>query len=120
MITSKQLERPHLYPSILVNGESPHPPMYVPGDFLLCQYKLDLYDRKFCVAVSGFKPTDANLAPLFNPPLLTPILHVQGSNDMIVTNERSQTLVNVFQNSRVERHDGGKVFCFSQKTRMDP
>ncbi|KAG8957519.1 hypothetical protein FRC03_010066 [Tulasnella sp. 419] len=84
------LEKPHLYPSFLTDtNEIPHPPV------------------SFGIFVAGFKPLDVNLSALFQEPLTTPTLHVLGSNDLIVMRQRSQTLIDVCSNPRIEVHDGG-------------
>ncbi|KAF8161416.1 serine hydrolase FSH [Crassisporium funariophilum] len=88
-IISALLERPHLNPDFLVDGEAPHPPL------------------KFCVAVSGFRLMDPICDPLFSPSYATPTLHVLGKTDVVVVEERSQQLVAVSANARVEEHDGG-------------
>ncbi|CDR98718.1 related to FSH3-putative serine hydrolase [Sporisorium scitamineum] len=62
---------------------------------------------KFAVAVSGFRSRDQLHQKLFEKPIETPVLHVLGRADQIVDLERSQTLVDVCKNSRVELHDGG-------------
>ncbi|SOV05197.1 related to FSH3 - putative serine hydrolase [Ustilago sp. UG-2017a] len=62
---------------------------------------------KFAVAVSGFRSRDQLHQKLFETPIETPVLHVLGRADQIVELERSQTLVDVCKNSRVELHDGG-------------
>lgn len=86
---TKILEQPEDYPSILVDGKASHPPF------------------EFCVLVSGFKPVDDNLGPLFSTPITTPNLHVLGRNDTIVVPERGKTLVDVCKDPRVEEHEGG-------------
>lgn len=83
------LERPESYPSFLIDGKAPHPPL------------------NFCILVSGFKPMDGELGPLFTTPLTTPSLHVLGRNDAIVSLERGKTLVDACQNPRLEEHEGG-------------
>ncbi|CAE6346996.1 unnamed protein product [Rhizoctonia solani] len=83
------LEQPEEYPAILADGKAPHPPF------------------EFCVLVSGFKPVDSNLGPLFSTPITTPNLHVLGRNDTIVIPERGRTLVDVSKDPRVEEHEGG-------------
>ncbi|KAH8103256.1 serine hydrolase-domain-containing protein [Cristinia sonorae] len=83
------LERPHIRPEFLVNGETPHPPL------------------RFCVAVAGFRPRGPDGDAVFATPFLTPTLHVLGKNDIIVVEERSKTLLDVSENKRVEWHDGG-------------
>lgn len=62
---------------------------------------------RFAVAVSGFRSRDQLHQKLFEKPIETPMLHVLGRADQIVDLERSQTLVDVCKNSRVELHDGG-------------
>lgn len=74
---------------------------------LLCHYT-NLLVSQFCVLVSGFKPADAELGPLFNTPLATPSVHVLGRNDAIVSLERAYTLVYACVNPRVEEHEGGE------------
>ncbi|KAF7366459.1 FSH1 domain-containing protein [Mycena sanguinolenta] len=85
------LERPEAYPPFLVDGRAPHPPF------------------KFCVAVSGFKLKDGEpiVDVVFKTPFSTPTLHIIGKNDVVVTEERSRTLVNISTSARVEEHDGG-------------
>ncbi|KAG8737635.1 hypothetical protein FRC10_007977 [Ceratobasidium sp. 414] len=83
------LERPESYPAIMVDGKAPHPPL------------------EFCIFISGFKPMDKEIAPLFNVPLKTPSLHVLGRNDVIVSMERGKTLVDACENPRLEEHEGG-------------
>ncbi|CCO37155.1 hypothetical protein BN14_11307 [Rhizoctonia solani AG-1 IB] len=93
---TKILEEPEAYPSILVDGKTPHPPF------------------EFCVLVSGFKPVDRNLGPLFATPITTPNLHVLGRNDAIVIPERGRTLVDVSKDPRVEEHEGGTSHLFTR------
>ncbi|KDQ56391.1 hypothetical protein JAAARDRAFT_70691 [Jaapia argillacea MUCL 33604] len=88
-VVSAALEKPHLYPSFLSNGEPIHPPL------------------KFCVSVSGFFPPGSISQALLKPSYSTPTLHVLGRNDVIVVEERSRKLVEVSQERRVEEHDGG-------------
>ncbi|KAF9047559.1 serine hydrolase FSH [Panaeolus papilionaceus] len=88
-VISALLERPHLHPPFLMNGEAPHPPF------------------KFCVAVSGFRPLDPVCEPFFTPSYNTPTMHVIGKTDVVVVEERSQQLVAVSANARVEEHEGG-------------
>ncbi|KAG9077350.1 hypothetical protein FS749_010772 [Ceratobasidium sp. UAMH 11750] len=83
------LERPESYPTIMVDGKAPHPPL------------------EFCILVSGFKPVDKEIGPLFNMPLKTPSLHILGRNDVIVSLERGRTLVDACENPRLEEHEGG-------------
>ena len=60
------------------------------------------------MAVSGFKPVDLSVLPVMES-YNTPTLHVLGRNDVLVVAERSQTLIDVSTNKRVEYHDGGEV-----------
>ncbi|KAI0795123.1 serine hydrolase FSH [Abortiporus biennis] len=83
------LERPHVYPDFLINGQPPHPPF------------------KFCVSVAGFRPAGALADAVFLPSYSTPTVHVLGRNDVIVVEERSKTLLDVSSNKRIEYHDGG-------------
>jgi predicted esterase len=83
------LERPHLYPPFLVDGEPPHPPL------------------KFCVSVSGFKVAGPLSAAVFSEGYATPTLHVMGRNDILVVEERSRVLIDLSTGKRVEEHEGG-------------
>ncbi|PBK77587.1 FSH1-domain-containing protein [Armillaria solidipes] len=83
------LEKPESYPPFLIDGKPPHPPF------------------KFCVAVAGLKITDPLADVLFNPTYSTPTLHIIGKADVIVTSDRSQELIDVSSNKRIEEHDGG-------------
>lgn len=65
---------------------------------------------KFCITVGGFKIVDRSYEHLYPLPQSgekTHFLHVIGENDMIVTPERSSTLVDNSPNCRCERHPGG-------------
>jgi len=83
------LEKPHLHPPFLIDGKPPHPPL------------------KFCVAVSGFLPLDVRLNAIYEEPFNTYTLHVLGTNDVIVSSQRSHMLIDMSANRRVEEHDGG-------------
>ncbi|KAK0456838.1 FSH1-domain-containing protein [Armillaria borealis] len=83
-----RLEKPESYPPFLIDGKPPHPPF------------------KFCVAVAGLKITDPLADVLFNPTYSTPTLHIRGKTDVIVTSDRSQELIDVSSNKRIEEHDG--------------
>lgn len=64
---------------------------------------------KFCIAVAGFRPRgNTAIDALMEEGIETPVLHVLGINDQIVSLERAQTLVDVCRQSRVEKHEGGK------------
>ncbi|PVF93539.1 hypothetical protein CPB86DRAFT_777031 [Serendipita vermifera] len=83
------LERPQVIPEFTIDGQAPHPPL------------------KFCIAVAGFRPRDEMVDPLLDQGIDTPTVHVLGVNDQIVSLERSQTLVDICRNARVEKHEGG-------------
>jgi len=83
------LERPHAYPPFLIDGQPPHPPF------------------KFCVAVSGFRLSEPIADAIYGTSFSTPTLHIIGRNDIIVVEERSQSLIKISANARVEEHDGG-------------
>jgi len=83
------LEKPERYPLFLDNGKAVHPPF------------------EFCISVAGYKPLDPLGASLLTPDFKTPTLHIIGHNDIIVTPERSQSLIDASLNGRVEFHDGG-------------
>lgn len=79
------LERPGLHPSF-----PSHP---------------TLQPLKFAILCGGFKAHDSALAKFY--PLELPTLHVIGRNDVIVTEERSRTLVRECNDCRIEFHEGG-------------
>ncbi|KAF9269458.1 FSH1-domain-containing protein [Marasmius fiardii PR-910] len=83
------LENPHAYPPFLVDGQPPHPPL------------------QYCVSVAGFKPNLSLSEAVLSPGFTTPTLHILGRTDVIVTEERSKSILDVTINSRVEEHDGG-------------
>ncbi|KAK7033988.1 Family of serine hydrolases 3 [Paramarasmius palmivorus] len=83
------LERPHLYPPFLIDGQSPHPPF------------------QYCVSVAGFKARDPIGDTILSPGFSTPTLHILGKTDVIVTEERAKTILDVTINKRVEEHEGG-------------
>ncbi|KAJ7905146.1 FSH1-domain-containing protein [Mycena leptocephala] len=83
------LEHPHAYSPFLIDGQPPHPPF------------------KFCVAVSGFRLSEPIADAIYGTSFATPTLHIIGRNDIIVIEERSQSLVKISANARVEEHDGG-------------
>ncbi|TFK45046.1 serine hydrolase FSH [Crucibulum laeve] len=88
-IIAALLERPHLYPDFLIDGQPPHPPL------------------QFCIAVSGFRVNDPICDPIFTPSYSTPTLHIIGKTDIVVVEERSKQLVDMSSNKRVEEHEGG-------------
>jgi len=68
--------------------------------------------REFVIPISGFVTPDPLLEQILSPTspkLVTPSVHVIGSNDVIVIPERSQVLVDLCEEekARVERHEGG-------------
>lgn len=71
---------------------------------------------KFLISVGGFLPVpkEPDLSHLFPLPSTLPTLHVVGRNDIVVTEEKSRTLWEKCENSRVEYHDGGTSYlCWS-------
>jgi len=94
------LEKPHLYPQFIVDGKPIHPPL------------------EFCVSVAGYRPSGPIRTPLFTPSYSTPTMHVLGRTDVVVVEERSNQLIEVSANQRVERHPGGH-FVPSQKLWRD-
>ncbi|WOO80685.1 Esterase OVCA2 [Vanrija pseudolonga] len=64
---------------------------------------------KFLIAVGGFLPAavEPSFDNYFPLPATLPVLHVLGKNDVVVSAERSQSLIDGSLNSRVEQHDGG-------------
>jgi len=70
---------------------------------------------KFLISVGGFLPVpkEPSLSNLFPLPASLPTLHIVGRNDIVVTEEKSRTLWEKCENSRVEYHDGGESFFIS-------
>ena len=68
-----------------------------------------LHAPKFLISVGGFLPVpkEPSLSHLFPLPASLPTLHIVGRNDIVVTEEKSRTLWEKCENSRVEYHDGG-------------
>lgn len=64
---------------------------------------------KFAVLYSGFRPHPEFLQKYFSPPISTPTLHIMGSLDTVVSEERSMALYNACtEDSRtLMRHPGG-------------
>jgi len=61
----------------------------------------------FCVIYSGFyAPPTAGLDWLYEPQIATPTLHFLGSNDQIVTEDRSMALVERCRDPLVLTHPG--------------
>ncbi|TFL02817.1 serine hydrolase FSH [Pterulicium gracile] len=83
------LERPHIHPPFLVDGNPPHPPF------------------DFCVAVAGFRLRDPIADAILSEPFNTRTLHVLGRTDIMVPTERARHLLDLSANSRLEEHDGG-------------
>lgn len=69
-----------------------------------------MFFREFCVSVAGYLPSGPIRTPLFTPSYSTPTLHVLGGTDVVVVEERSNRLIEVSANKRVERHPGGTFF----------
>jgi len=93
-IVAAILERPESYPGFVVDGQPIHPKL------------------EFFIPVSGFLPLPTSFESILSkttPKLTTPSLHIIGDNDIIVTPERSQTLVDACDpaSTRIERHEGG-------------
>ncbi|KAJ3848949.1 serine hydrolase FSH [Lentinula lateritia] len=90
-LLSGLLEKPETYPLFVEDGKAVHPPLFV----------------------SAYSTAGTRLMPiplcflLLTPNFKTPTLHVIGHNDIIVTPERSQSLIDASLNGRVEFHDGG-------------
>jgi hypothetical protein len=102
-----QLERPHLYPPFLIDGEPPHPPLCV--SMIAARYRMLItFHRKFCIAISGYKPGGDICEQIFSPSYSTPTLHVLGKTDVVVVEERSRQLIEVSSGRRVEEHVGGQ------------
>jgi predicted esterase len=64
---------------------------------------------KFVIAVGGFAPSSEipDFKPYFPIPADVPVLHVIGRTDVVVSEERSRSLIEACENSRVEYHTGG-------------
>jgi len=62
---------------------------------------------EFCVSVAGYRPSGPIRTALFTPSYSTPTLHILGRTDVVVVEERSNQLIEVSMNQRVERHPGG-------------
>lgn len=66
-----------------------------------------LFNSKFCVSVSGFRPRGEPADTILSVPYSTPTVLVLGTSDPVVSNEISKTLCDVSSNLRIEYHDGG-------------
>ena len=62
---------------------------------------------EFCVSVAGYRPSGPIRTPLFTPSYSTSTLHVLGRTDVVVVEERSNQLIDVSANQRIEYHPGG-------------
>ena len=67
---------------------------------------------EFCVSVAGYRPSGPIRTPLFEPSYSTPTLHVLGRTDVVVVEERSNQLVEVSADKRVEYHPGGAFYLW--------
>jgi hypothetical protein len=65
---------------------------------------------EFCVSVAGYRPSGPIRTPLFAPSYSTLTLQVLGRTDVVVVGERSNQLIDVSANQRVEYHPGGTSF----------
>merc|ERR1712230_47541 len=62
---------------------------------------------KFAISYSGFYAPDATYAPFYEPKIKTRFLHVIGSLDSVVEEERSQGLVERCEDKVKVVHPGG-------------
>ncbi|PRT55578.1 Dihydrofolate reductase [Wickerhamiella sorbophila] len=62
---------------------------------------------KFAVLYSGFKLKPEEYAHFYDPKLSTPSLHVIGTLDTIVSEERSMALYDACENPQILKHPGG-------------
>ena len=63
---------------------------------------------KFCIVYSGFKFDDPRYRALYDPPVTTPVLHVMGSLDALVSEERGRALADTCAGqAEVVLHPGG-------------
>ncbi|KAH8925704.1 FSH1-domain-containing protein [Atractiella rhizophila] len=75
---------------------------------------LDIAPLKFCILVSGFRSLDPSHQSFFSPSFnydpdtgrSTEALFILGQNDVIVSPERAQSLVDICREPRVEWHEG--------------
>jgi len=76
--------------------------------------------REFCVSAAGYLPSGPIRTPLFTPSYSTPTLHVLGRTDVVVVEERSNQLLAVSANQRIEYHPGGTFAsaCTGLETRF--
>lgn len=73
---------------------------------------------KFAVLYSGFKLKPEKYAHFYTPKLATPTLHVMGTLDTIVSEERSMALYEACESPQILRHPGGH-YVPSQKPVID-
>ncbi|RDX48718.1 FSH1-domain-containing protein [Lentinus brumalis] len=88
-IMAALLEKPEVFPPFLVDGKPPHPPV------------------TFCISAAGFRQESPLCDSIFLPCYSTPTLHIIGRADTLVSEDKSQRLVDISANKRVEYHDGG-------------
>lgn len=62
---------------------------------------------QFGILVSGFRPIDSTIIHLTDEKLTTPTLHILGQSDAIVSEQRSQSMVDACHDPRIEWHSGG-------------
>lgn len=73
---------------------------------------------KFAIFYSGFRAADERCAPFFDPPIITPTLHVLGQVDTVVEEPRARQLLAVCRDGAVVIHPGGH-FLPSQRPWLD-
>jgi hypothetical protein len=78
------------------------------------QAQAQIQPFKFLISVGGFlpQPTSPSFDGYFPLSSNLPTLHIIGMNDTLVTEEKSRTLIEKCENSRVEFHEGGKLSGF--------
>lgn len=64
------------------------------------------------MSVAGYLPSGPIRTPLFTPSYSTLTLHILGRTDVVVVGERSNQLIEVSTNKRVEYHPGGAFSLF--------
>lgn len=70
---------------------------------------------KFAVSYSGFWATPASLGFLFEPKIVTPMMHYLGSLDTVVEEDRSQGFADRCQNVTTVIHPGGHYVPVSKE-----
>lgn len=90
-------------------GFSPHFPTEPSIQKFKCTFRRKYELMIVCIFVGGFLPApkSPDFSSLFPLPATLPTVHITGKNDVVVTPERSQSLIDACLNKRVEVHDGG-------------